>query len=97
MSYEEPGILSIRFQNEIEFCDVSDIDQKNQIERILMRNQIAFSEDWCGKLFTKSNRCIIRINSLMAEKARDLIEEAGIDVSKVEFFEVKRGNIQLEK
>lgn len=97
MSYEEPGNLSIRFQNEVAFCEVNSIEIKNQIERVLMKNQIAFSEDWCGKLFSKSTRCIIRINSLMAETARDLIEKAGIDVSQIEFIEVKRGNIQLEK
>ena len=97
MSYEEPGNLSIRFQNEVAFCEVNNIELKNQIERIFMKNQIAFSEDWCGKLFSKSTRCIIRINSLMADSARVLLEESGLDLKEVNFLEVKRGNIQLEK
>ena len=96
MSYEEPGNLSIRFQNEVAFCEVNDIELKNSIERIFMKNQIAFSEDWCGKLFSKSTRCIIRINSLMAESARELLEESGLDLSEVDFLEVRRGNIRLE-
>ena len=96
MSYEEPGNLSIRFQNEVAFCEVNDITLKNNIERIFMKNQIAFSEDWCGKLFSKSTRCIIRINSLMAESARELLEESDLDLSDVNFLEVKRGNIRLE-
>lgn len=97
MSYEEPGNLSIRFQNEVAFCEVNDIELKNNIERIFMRNQIAFSEDWCGKLFSKSTRCIIRINSLMAEPARALLDASGLDLSGVVFMEIKRSNIQLEK
>ena len=96
MSYEEPGNLSIRFQNEVAFCEVNDITLKNNIERIFMKNQIAFSEDWCGKLFSKSTRCIIRINSLMAESARELLEESDLDLGDVNFLEVKRGNIRLE-
>ena len=96
MSYEEPGNLSIRFQNEVAFCEVNDITLKNNIERIFMKNQIAFSEDWCGKLFSKSTRCIIRINSLMAEPARELLEESDLDLSGVNFLEIKRGNIRLE-
>lgn len=97
MSYEEPGNLSIRFQNEVAFCEVNDIELKNNIERILMRNQIAFSEDWCGKLFSKSTRCIIRINSLMAEPAKELLMASDLDLSHVQFMEIKKGNIQLEK
>jgi hypothetical protein len=97
MSYEEPGNLSIRFQNEVAFCEVNNIELKNNIERIFMKNQIAFSEDWCGKLFSKSTRCIIRINSLMAEPARELLDRSGLDLSQVNFLEVKRGNIQLER
>lgn len=96
MSYEEPGNLSIRFQNEVAFCEVDNIELKNQIERILMRNQIAFSEDWNGKLFTKSTKCVIRINSLVAEQAKALIEASILDVSEIRFLEVRRGNIQLE-
>ena len=97
MSYEEPGNLNIRFQNEVAFCEVNYIELKNNIERIFMKNQIAFSEDWCGKLFSKSTRCIIRINSLMAEPARALLDASGLDLSQVNFLEVKRGNIQLEQ
>lgn len=96
MSYEEPGNLSIRFQNEVAFCEVNNIELKNNIERIFMKNQIAFSEDWCGKLFSKSTRCIIRINALMAETARALLDSSGLDLSQVNFLEVKRSNIQLE-
>lgn len=96
MSYEEPGILNIRFQNEIDFCTVNETSIKNQIERILMRNQIAFAEDWGGKLFSKSTRCNIRININMAEKARELIENSGLDLSKIEFLEIKHSKLQLD-
>lgn len=96
MSYEQPGVLSIRFQNEIDFCEVNNVDLKNQIERILMRNQIAFSEDWGGRLFTKSEQCVIRINSMMVEKAVMLLQESEIDLSKISFCEIKPKNIQLE-
>lgn len=96
MSYEEPGNLSIRFQNEVPFCEVDNMELKNQIERLFMRHQIAFSEDWNGKLFTKSTKCIIRINSLVAEQAKELLSKSDIDLKEVNFIEVKRGNIRIE-
>ena len=69
--------------HEVDFCKVYDMETKEKVERILLKNGISFFAEWeekgLGSLFFFRNpkekaACIIRIHSDEVPKAKELLK-----------------------
>lgn len=86
---------SLKVNNEIELCEVSDMDCKQQIERTLLKNRISYFVKWNkGNLFRrKSETCIFCVNDNDKDLAESCIRALGKEVEKnVEFLMNKTYN-----
>ena len=85
------------YHNEIEFIRIDDIQLKEKIEKIFLRNRISYFIRWNKPTFWQritgkkdGNRCRICINEWDKEKALEL-------TSKMDTAIVGRGEILLKK
>ncbi|MBE5883634.1 MAG: hypothetical protein E7291_04370 [Lachnospiraceae bacterium] len=82
----QPLYTTVQVNNEIELCEVSDLDCKQLIERELLKNRISYYIRWQkGSLFNRrKNSCIICINDTVREDAENIVravcDEAGYPV-----------------
>nr|WP_308626189.1 hypothetical protein [uncultured Eisenbergiella sp.] len=69
--------------HEVDFCKVYDMETKEKVERILLKNGISFFVEWeekgLGSLFffrkpKEKAACIIRIHSDEVPKAKELLK-----------------------
>lgn len=77
---------TVKVNNEIELCEVSDPDCKQLIERALLKNRISYYIRWPkSSIFNhKKYSCIICINDMAKEEAENVIraicDETGYSV-----------------
>lgn len=76
---------NIKVNNEIELCEISDLECKRLIERALLQNRISYYIRWAkASLFSKKQNCIICVNESSQEAAEEIVrsicEEAGYPV-----------------
>lgn len=76
---------NIKVNNEIELCEISDLECKRLIERALLQNRISYCIRWAkASLFSKKQNCIICINDSSKEPAEEIVrsicEEGGYPV-----------------
>lgn len=86
---------TLKVNNEIELCEVSDMDCKQLIERVLLKNRISYFVKWNkSSLFRRKNEsCIFCINENDKELAEQSIRALGKEVEhKVEFLMNKAYN-----
>lgn len=82
----QPLYTTLKVNNEIELCEVNDLDCKNLIERELLKSRISYYIRWIKpSLFSrKKNICIICVNDNFKEAAENIIrsicDEAGYQV-----------------
>lgn len=84
----QPLFTSMKVNNEIELCEVTEQDCKQAIERALLQNSISFYIRWPKTSifrFSKAkDTCIICVNGIMKDEAesvvRTLCDEAGYTV-----------------
>ncbi len=82
----QPLFTSVKVNNEIELCEVSDLDCKQLIERELLKNRISYYIRWPkSSIFsTKKDTCIICINDNVRDAAENIVravcDEAGYNV-----------------
>ncbi len=94
----QPLYTTVKVNNEIELCEVSDLDCKQQIERALLKNRISYYIRWTRpSLFNrKKSVCIICINDNSKEDAEDIVrsicDESGYNVR---FLLKKSSNVYL--
>lgn len=71
---EQPLYTAMKVHNEIELCEITDMECKQLIEHELLKSRISFYIRWPkASLFSrKKNVCIICVN----ENARDIAEDA---------------------
>ena len=84
----------VKVNNEIEFCETGDLEVKQQIERVLLKNRISYYIKWHKKgIFNHGrNLCIICINDNSRDEAEELIRSLGEDVERrVKFLMRKSG------
>lgn len=69
----QPLYTTLKVNNEIELCEVSDSECKKLIERALLQNRISYYIRWpkAGMFQRKKDICIICVN----DNARDAAEE----------------------
>lgn len=82
----QPLYTSMKINNEIELCEVSDSNCKKQIERQLLKNRISYYIRWPKTSFFshKKDSCIICINDNAREEAESVVrtvcDETGYSV-----------------
>lgn len=71
----QPLYTSVKVNNEIELCEVSDPECKKRIEKELLNNRISYYTRWIKGSIFKRNRvsCIICVNDSAKEEAEELV------------------------
>lgn len=85
----QPEYTKVKVHNEIELCETTDMEVKQQIERVLLRNRISYYIKWHKLGIFKRNRnvCVFCINDNSKEEAEELIRSLSKDIeSKVHFL-----------
>ncbi len=73
----ETAYQKVKVHNELEWCQVSDMDTKEKIEKVLLKNRVSYFVKWeKPKLFSgeKFGLCIFCVNQLQKETAEEAIE-----------------------
>jgi hypothetical protein len=76
----------LKVNNEIELCEIRNIDCKKMIEKALLQNRISYFVRWSksGFFLTRREHCIICVNENAKEEAveivRNICEETGYKV-----------------
>lgn len=82
----QPLYTALKVNNEIELCEVTDMDCKQLIERELLKSRISYYIRWSkGSIFgRKKSNCIICINENAQNEAEELVrnicDESGYSV-----------------
>ena len=85
----QPEYTRLKVNNEIELCETADMEMKQQIERILLRNRISYYIKWYKQGLFRRNRniCIFCVNDSAKDDAEQLIRSLAKDIeSKVKFL-----------
>ena len=82
----QPLYTTMKVNNEIELCEVSDLECKQQIERLLLKNRISYYIRWPKSSFfgRQKDSCIICINDNVRDEAEGIVravcDEKGYNV-----------------
>lgn len=82
----QPLYTALKVNNEIELCEVSDLECKRIIERELLKNRISYYIRWPKSKFFNRNKylCVICVNDNAKEEAENVVrticDEAGYHV-----------------
>ena len=90
----QPEYTKVKVHNEIELCETTDMEVKQQIERVLLRNRISYYIKWHKQGLFRRNRdvCLFCVNDNSKEEAEELIRSISNDIeSKVSFLLRKTG------
>ena len=71
----QPLYTSVKVNNEIELCEVIDLECKKRIEKELLNSRISYYIRWTKGSIFKKNRisCIICVNDNAKEEAEELV------------------------
>lgn len=88
----QPLYTTIKVNNEIELCEVTDLDCKKQIERELLKNRISYYIRWPkSSLFSRNkDTCIICINDNAKEEAENVVRSVCDETGHSVRFIMKR-------
>lgn len=79
----ETAYQKVKVHNELEWCQVTDIETKEKIEKVLLKNRVSYFVKWeKPKLFSneKFGTCTFCVNQLQKETADEALQELGEDV-----------------
>ncbi len=82
----QPLYTAVKVNNEIELCEVSNLECKKKIERELLKNRISYYVRWPKSSLFHRNKdiCIICVNDNAKEEAENVVraicEESGYAV-----------------
>lgn len=86
----ETEYTKVKVHNEIELCEVADIEIKDRIEKELLKCRVSYFLRWTKPKWFGSNRngtCIFCVNDAQKEIAENAIRELGLDSNdKVKFL-----------
>lgn len=74
----ETAYQKVKVHNELEWCQVTDLETKEKIEKALLKNRVSYFVKWeKPKLFSneKFGTCIFCVNQLQKEIADEAIHE----------------------
>ena len=71
----QPLYTTLKVNNEIELCEVIDLECKKLIERQLLKNRISYYIRWPKSSFfsRKKDSCIICINDNVRDEAENIV------------------------
>lgn len=74
---------SLKVNNEVEICEISDMNAKEQIEKILLQNRISYFIKWPKMKFFNRRKilCILCVNDNSKELTEEVIKSLGPDVT----------------
>ena len=85
----ETAYQKVKVHNELEWCQVNDINTKDRIEKVLLKNRVSYFVKWeKPKLFSneKFGTCIFCVNQLQKETADAAIAELAEELKdKIKF------------
>lgn len=72
---QQPLYTNLKVNNEIELCEISSMECKQQIEKMLLQERISYYLRWPKpSLFHRNrNTCIICVNENVKEIAEDIV------------------------
>lgn len=66
---------SLKVNNEIELCEISDMECKKIVEKELLQNRISYFVRWQKRGFLgRKENCIICVNDNVKEEAIDIVQ-----------------------
>ena len=89
----ETAYQKVKVHNELEWCQVTDLETKERIEKALLKNRVSYFVKWeKPKLFSndKFGTCIFCVNQLQKEIADDAIHGLEEEIKgKIKFINRK--------
>ncbi len=74
----ETAYQKVKVHNELEWCQVKDMETKEKIEKVLLKHRVSYFVKWeKAKLFSGETfgACVFCVNQLQKESADDAIQE----------------------
>lgn len=71
----QPIYTTLKVNNEIELCEITDMDCKQLIERELLKDRVSYYIRWPKTSFfsRRKNSCILCVNDNVKELAEDVV------------------------
>jgi diaminopimelate epimerase len=72
----ETAYQKVKVNNEMEWCEVEDLETKGKIEKILLNNRISYYITWTRPKFFSSDKnehCVFCVNQLQKDAADEAI------------------------
>lgn len=75
------SFADVKVHNEVEFCTITDLNVKKQLERLFLDERISYYEKWDDVSFFKrvfaggeKSKCTLCINEMQRDKAEEILE-----------------------
>ncbi len=88
----QPEYTKVKVHNEIELCETTDMEMKQQIERILLRNRISYYIKWHKQGLFKRNKnvCVFCVNANSKEEAEELVRSLSENIEDTVRFLLRK-------
>lgn len=80
---EQPAYTKVKVNNEIEFCEVKNMEMKDKVEKALLRERVSYFIRWKKPGFfsnDRKERCIFHVNSQQLDAALRAMEQSDVKV-----------------
>ncbi|MBQ7956129.1 MAG: hypothetical protein IJ282_10325 [Lachnospiraceae bacterium] len=94
----QTAYMKQKINNEMEICEITDLEAKQLIEKTLLKNRISYYLKWPKAKFWSRRRviCILCVNDNSRDEAEEAIRSLGEDVTDyVRFVARKSDNVFL--
>lgn len=90
----QPSYAMVKFNNEIELCEINDQECKKFIERALLRNRISYYIRWPKPSFfsRKKDACVICVNDNAKNEAESVVRAVCDETGHKVRFIMKRSH-----
>mgnify|MGYP001024779711 CR=1 FL=1 len=89
----ETAYQKVKVNNELEWCQVKDLESKEKIEKVLLKYRVSYFVKWEKPRFFSNDTfgsCVFCVNQLQKESAEDAIQELGEEIKeKIRFINRK--------
>ena len=89
----ETAYQKVKVNNELEWCQVKDLESKEKIEKVLLKYRVSYFVKWEKPRFFSNDTfgsCLFCVNQLHKESAEDALQELGEEIKeKIRFINRK--------
>ena len=78
---EQPAYTKVKVNNEIEFCEVKNMEMKDKVEKVLLKERVSYFIRWKKPGFFSNDRkekCVFHVNSQQLDAALKAMEQSGV-------------------